>query len=99
MTPDEWGQFIKDFGLPLALVLLLVFEVLVPKGRLKREEARGDKAMTLGEEQVAATRELTSAVKESAAKQLVIEGKLNSIEDRLNSMERVPAPTTRRRSG
>lgn len=97
MTPLEWGSFIKDFGLPLALVLLLVFEVIVPKGRLKREEARGDKAMTIGEEQVTATRELTSAVKESAAKQLLIEGKLNSIEDRLNLMA-APSPAPRRRS-
>lgn len=67
MTPVDWGAIVQNFGLPLALVLLLVWEILVPKGRLKREEDRGDKAMAVAEEQVAATRELTAAVRELLA--------------------------------
>lgn len=64
---DEVAQFLREFGLPITVVILLIFEILVPKGRLRREESRGDRAMTIAEAQVAATTELTSAVKEMTA--------------------------------
>lgn len=81
MTPEQLASFIRDYGLPIIVVVLLVFEVLVPRGRLRREEARADKAMDIAEGQVDATKELTGVVKPFA-------DRLGAIESRLDRMER-----------
>jgi hypothetical protein len=81
VTPEQVGTFLREYGLPMLVVVLLVFEVLVPRGRLRREESRADKAMDIAEGQVEATKELTGAVKQS-------DTRLGSIEQRLDRIER-----------
>ena len=61
---DDLLPVIREYGLPIVVVALLVLEILVPRGRLKREEARGDLATQVSQQQVDATRELTAAFRE-----------------------------------
>jgi hypothetical protein len=80
MTSDALLQAILTYGLPTVGVVLLVLEIIVPRGRLRREEARGDKAMDIAEAQVGATRELAVGV-------AGMDTRLGSIETRLAAME------------
>lgn len=63
MTPDQWGEFARDWGPWILFAFLLTFEFIVPRGRLRREEIRSDKAMDISEGQIDATKELISVVK------------------------------------
>ena len=80
MTPDQLATFLREYGLPLVVVMLMVFEILVPRGRLRREEQRSDKAMDIAEKQVDATRELTATVKTQTEKLAGIETRIASLE-------------------
>lgn len=80
MTLDQLAQAILTYGLPTVGVVLLVLEVLVPRGRLRREEQRGDKAMDIAEAQVGATRELSVGVSGLDTRMGAIEARLANIE-------------------
>jgi hypothetical protein len=74
MTESQLLDAILRYGLPAVVVVLMIFEVLVPKGRLKREEARADKAMDIAEDIVPAVNSNTTAI--------------NGLAERLDRLER-----------